>query len=163
MDFVIGQYDTYTTIQLSQYINTIANDGVRVKPRLLLEANQTDSEITTYQNPVTILSVLDNIPVIKRIQQGFRLCVTDGYCAALKNLPVNVAAKTGTAESFITDEEGNYFDSPNSLLVSYAPYENPEISIACAIPHAWNTKSQTNLCLRVSSEIYTYYFDLNKN
>lgn len=163
LDFVIGQYDTYTTIQLSQYINTIANDGIRVKPRLLLEATQTDSEITTYKNPVTILSVLDNIPAIERVQQGFRLCVTDGYCSSLNSLPVTVAAKTGTAESFITDEEGNYFDSPNSLLVSYAPYENPEISIACAIPHAWNSKTQANLCLRITKEIYTYYFDSNKN
>jgi len=163
LDFVIGQFDTYTTMQLSQYINTIANDGVRVKPRLLLEATQTDSEITTYQNPVSVLSVLEDIPAIERVQQGFRLCVTDGYCSSLNSLPVAVAAKTGTAESFMTDEEGNYFDSPNSMLVSYAPYDNPEISIACAIPHAWNSKTQSNLCLRISNEIYAYYFDSNKN
>jgi len=163
LDFVIGQFDTYTTMQLSQYINTIANDGVRVKPRLLLEATQTDSEITTYQNPVSVLSVLEDIPAIERVQQGFRLCVTDGYCSSLNNLPVTVAAKTGTAESFMTDEDGNYFDSPNSMLVSYAPYENPEISIACAIPHAWNTTTQSNLCLRITNEIYAYYFDSNKN
>lgn len=163
LDFVIGQFDTYTTMQLSQYINTIANDGVRVKPRLLLEATQTDSITTTFQNQVSVLSVLDNIQAIKRVQQGFRLCVTDGYCSALNNLPVAVAAKTGTAESYMTDEDGNYFDSPNSLLVSYAPYVNPEISIACAIPHAWNTKSQSNLCLKISNEIYSYYFDSNKN
>jgi penicillin-binding protein 3 len=163
LDFVIGQFDTYTTMQLSQYINTIANDGVRVKPRLLLEATQTDSEITTYQNPISVLSVLEDIPAIQRVQQGFRLCVTDGYCSSLNSLPVTVAAKTGTAESFMTDEEGNYFDSPNSMLVSYAPYENPEISIACAIPHAWNTTSQSNLCLKISNEIYAYYFDSNKN
>ncbi len=163
LDFVIGQFDTYTTMQLSQYINTIANDGVRVKPRLLLEATQTDSEITTYQNPVSVLSVLEDIPAIERVQQGFRLCVTDGYCSSLNSLPVEVAAKTGTAESFMTDEDGNYFDSPNSMLVSYAPYDNPEISIACAIPHAWNSTTQSNLCLKISNEIYAYYFDSNKN
>ncbi|NTW91244.1 MAG: hypothetical protein HGA35_04870 [Erysipelotrichaceae bacterium] len=163
LDFVIGQFDTYTTMQLSQYINTIANDGVRVKPRLLLDTTETDSTTTTYTNPVQVLSVLENIPAIERVQKGFRQCVTDGYCVALNNLPVTVAAKTGTAEAFMTDEEGNYFDSPNSLLVSYAPYENPEISIACAIPHAWNTTSQSNLCLRISNEIYATYFDSNKN
>lgn len=163
LDFVIGQFDTYTTMQLAQYINTVANDGVRVKPRLLLDSTQTDSQTTTYSNPVQVLSVLENIPAIKRVQMGFRECVTNGYCAALNNLSVSVAAKTGTAESFMTDEEGNYFDSPNSLLVSYAPYENPEISIACAIPHAWNSTSQSNLCLRISNEIYASYFDSNKN
>ena len=163
LDFVIGQFDTYTTMQLSQYINTIANDGVRVKPRLLIDSTETDSNITTYTNPVQVLSVLENIPAIQRVQAGFRECVTNGYCVALNNLSVSVAAKTGTAESYMTDEEGNYFDSPNSLLVSYAPYENPEISIACAIPHAWNTTSQSNLCLSISREIYASYFDSNKN
>lgn len=158
LDFVIGQYDTYTPMQLAQYINTIANDGVRVKPRVVIEASVTNSNITSYTNPVTVLSTLDDVPAIQRIQDGFRLCVTDGYCSALKDLPIKVAAKTGTAEAFMNDEAGNYFDSPNSLLVSYAPFDKPEISIACAIPHAWNDKSQTNACLRISRDIYTYYF-----
>ena len=35
LDFAIGQYDTYTPIQISQYMTTIANDGVRMKPYLL--------------------------------------------------------------------------------------------------------------------------------
>lgn len=158
LDFVIGQYDTYTPMQLAQYINTIANDGVRVKPRVVIEASVTNSNMTSYTNPVTVLSTLENVPAIERVQDGFRLCVTDGYCTALKDLPVAVAAKTGTAEAFMSDEAGNYFDSPNSLLVSYAPFESPEISIACAIPHAWNDTSQTNACLRISRDIYAYYF-----
>ena len=158
LDFVIGQFDTYTTMQLAQYINTIANDGVRVKPRVVLEASLTNSNVTSYTNPVTILSILSNVPAIERVQEGFRLCVTDGYCSALKDLPVAVAAKTGTAEAFLRDEDGNSFDSPNSLLVSYAPFDSPEISIACAIPHAWNDTSQVNACLRISRDIYAYYF-----
>src|SRR5699024_4580917 len=32
LDFAIGQYDTYTTLQLGQYVSTIANDGYRVRP-----------------------------------------------------------------------------------------------------------------------------------
>ena len=35
LDFSIGQYDTYTPIQLSQYISTIANGGNRMKFNLL--------------------------------------------------------------------------------------------------------------------------------
>jgi cell division protein FtsI/penicillin-binding protein 2 len=32
LDLSIGQYDTYTPLQLAQYISTIANSGYRVKP-----------------------------------------------------------------------------------------------------------------------------------
>ena len=35
LDFVIGQYETYTPIQLSQYISTLANSGTRYQPHLL--------------------------------------------------------------------------------------------------------------------------------
>lgn len=160
LDFVIGQFDTYTPLQLSQYINTIANDGIRVKPRLVLQSTMPNSGQIAYQNPVTVLSVLENQAGIERIQDGFRLCVTDGYCQAhLKNQSIEIAAKTGTAESFMFDEEGNYFDSPNSVLVSYAPFKNPRISLACAIPHSWNGRNQANLCLEISGKIYQWYFE----
>ena len=39
-DFSIGQYDTYTPIQVSQYIGTIANNGARMQPFLLKEIYQ---------------------------------------------------------------------------------------------------------------------------
>lgn len=158
LDFAIGQYDTYTAIQLAQYVSTIANDGVRVKPRLLIKSELSDSSITSYENPVTILSTLDHPDALDRVQQGFRLCVTDGLCKLLGNLPVSAAAKTGTAESFLVNAQGDSFDSPNSVLISYAPYDQPEIAISCAIPHAWNTTWQANLCLQISDEIYAYYF-----
>ena len=38
LDFAIGQYDTYTPIQLAQYAATLANGGKRVKPRLFLDS-----------------------------------------------------------------------------------------------------------------------------
>jgi len=35
LDFVMGQFETYTPVQLSQYVSTIANGGNRLKPHLL--------------------------------------------------------------------------------------------------------------------------------
>src|SRR5699024_12212107 len=43
MDFAIDQYDTLTTLQLGQYVSTIANDGYRVRPHFLKEAREPSS------------------------------------------------------------------------------------------------------------------------
>jgi cell division protein FtsI/penicillin-binding protein 2 len=159
LDFAIGQYDTYTTIQLAQYISTIANDGVRVQPRLVTSATLGNTDIITYQNDVTVLSVLENKTAIKRVQQGLRLCVTSGTCSGrLSNLPVTVAAKTGTAESFLIDANGKFISSPNTNMIAYAPFEKPEIAVACSIPNAWNDKSQANICTEIVSDILAFYF-----
>lgn len=37
LNLAIGQFDTYTPMQLAQYISTIANGGYRIQPRLLKE------------------------------------------------------------------------------------------------------------------------------
>jgi cell division protein FtsI/penicillin-binding protein 2 len=159
LDFAIGQFDTYTTIQLAQYVSTIANDGVRVQPRLVTSATLGNTDIITYQNDVTVLSVLENKAAVKRVQQGLRLCVTSGTCSGrLSSLPVAVAAKTGTAESFLVDANGKFISSPNSNMIAYAPFEKPEVAVACSIPNAWNDKSQANICIEIVSNILAFYF-----
>lgn len=40
LDFSIGQYDTYTPLQLAQYISTIANDGYRMQPQIVQEIRE---------------------------------------------------------------------------------------------------------------------------
>ncbi len=159
LDFAIGQYDTYTTIQLAQYVSTIANNGVRVQPRIVTHATLANTDIVTYQNDVTVLNVLENKAALKRIQQGFRLCVTDGLCRGFLNgTGISIAAKTGTAQNFLTTPQGEYVSSPNSNLVAYAPYEKPEIAIACSVPNAWNEESQSNICQEITANIFTAYF-----
>ncbi len=64
------------------------------------------------------------------------------------NSPVNVAGKTGTAQ--ISANEPNH-----ALFVSYAPYENPEISVSVVIPNAYTSSNAASL----ASMIYQYYFD----
>jgi penicillin-binding protein 2 len=57
--------------------------------------------------------------------EGMRMAVTEGTAAKIfKDYPVEVAAKTGTAQ---TDAGDKYSD--NGAFVCFAPYEDPEIAI----------------------------------
>lgn len=44
LDLSIGQYDTYTPLQLSQYVSTIANNGYRIQPHIGLAIHESTNK-----------------------------------------------------------------------------------------------------------------------
>ncbi len=159
LDFAIGQLDNYTTIELAQYVSTIANGGKKIQPRLVRRAFDPGTQNVVYENYVNVMSTLENTAALDRVRQGFNACVYGGICYGLTDVPVTISAKTGTAESFInvTNEDGTTtrYDTTNNSVVAYAPAENPDYAMACMIPNAWVTGggSQSNLCLRITNEL----------
>ncbi len=159
-DFAIGQYDTYTMMQLAQYASTIANGGIKYQPRLVTRAYEPGTSQVVYENPVNILSTLDYTESIEQVQIGLLECVygSQGICFGLDSGNTTIAAKTGTAQAYVTNDEGILVQAPHNSVIAYAPYENPEIAIACLIPNAWNgDKSQTNLCLEITRKVIEIY------
>ncbi|MEG0980423.1 MAG: penicillin-binding protein 2 [Erysipelotrichaceae bacterium] len=158
LDFAIGQYDTYTPIQMVQYVSTIANNGYRVKPRLVKGAYEVNNHSSfIFENKAEVLSkVQGDSDLLKYSQEGFRACVTSGMCGVVKNNPHNVAAKTGTAETFI----GN-IPTSGASLIGYAPYENPEVAFACVAPNSSYTNDlQPNVCSNVvMGKVLDEYFN----
>ena len=108
LDFSIGQYDTYTPIQLSQYINTIANGGSRLKPYLLKEVyspsankDETFGELI-YASEKEVLGTVDiEKKYLDRVRLGFNQVVTDGLGYGYMGNYTNSSGKTGTSQSFI--------------------------------------------------------------
>lgn len=124
LDLVIGQYDTYTNIQLAQYTSTIANGGKRIQPRLLLDAykvNEDGSAVVTYEKDVKVLDdVSEQAVAFQRVKEGYRACVTrsDGLCKTPWSTKGYVSyAKTGTAEIY---DYNTGIDHPNHLTVGWA-------------------------------------------
>lgn len=159
LDYAIGQYDTYTTLQISQYIATIANGGTRVQPRIVKEAYAPGTSNKVFETEIKVLSVADNQMAIKRVQQGFWECANSklGICYGFGPLKNDIAAKTGTAEAYII-KDGQTIDAPHNSVVAYYPYQEPQISTACLIPNAWNgDKTQSNLCLELTNKIIHAY------
>lgn len=143
MDYAIGQYDSYTPIQLVQYAATIANGGKKVQPKLVNTATEVNTDYTVYENKTKVLSALPGSKEdLKTIQMGFREVVAgEHFIDKLKRMDVQVAAKTGTAEV------NN--DYTNASLIGYAPYDKEaKVAFACSVPEsAGNTRSvASNLC-----------------
>lgn len=177
MDFAIGQYDTFTTMQLAQYVSTIANDGYRVRPHLVKEIRMPtpyeDELGPVYRRMNT--DVLNRIQMsddfIKRVQEGFRRAYqeTGGTAASIfAGKKYNPAGKTGTAENEIYPGDGTKIDTENLTLVGYAPFDDPEVAFAVVVPNTGITKTQYPINLKIGEGILDTYFalkeerDLNK-
>jgi penicillin-binding protein A len=162
MDFAIGQFDTYTPLQLAQYVSTIANDGKRVQPHLMKEVREPDHESrepgeVVEEFETEVLNTVDmDLSYIERVQEGFRQVMTGAKGTAtsyFKGVTYSPAGKTGTAQ--VSDGKGGY--NYNLTLVGYAPYDNPEIAISVVVPNAENDSSGINKY--IGKRILDYYFD----
>lgn len=164
LHYAIGQYDTYTTMQLAQYVATVANGGKRIQPHLLRQVTEVNDPTTIIYKPLTTIlnMVYGNLAYLNDGKAGMRGCVTSGNCGPLgdANVGVAMASKTGTAENEIYIN-GQQIVTSNATQIAYGPTENPEIVFACSAPNS-NTgvgnDVQQNICGVVIGEASKEYF-----
>ncbi|GAA3321847.1 hypothetical protein GCM10020331_039390 [Ectobacillus funiculus] len=79
LDFAIGQYDTYTPLQLAQYVSTIANGGYRIKPQIMKEIREPSTttgeigKVVESTEPVVLNRIDMDDSYLKVVQEGFRM------------------------------------------------------------------------------------------
>ncbi len=152
----IGQSDNqFTLIQLCNYCATIANGGTRYVPRFVKSIMSYDCSKTVLEKEPEVAATLDiSKHTLDLVRQGMYLVGTEGFCKnAFAGLPVKAAAKTGTSEvKKVVD--GETIEGNNGFLISYAPYENPEIAVAIVV----ETADTGSLTAPIAADIYDYYF-----
>ncbi|UQD52754.1 penicillin-binding protein [Bacillus methanolicus] len=176
LDLVIGQYDTYTNMQLAQYVSTIANNGYRIQPHIVKEIrepvmkNDELGPIIEEFEP-KVLNRIDMKPEwIKRVQEGFRQVMQApkgtavGYFGHKSYSP---AGKTGTAQAFYDGPERKKFGKEppevmNLSLVGYAPFNHPEIAMAVLVPWAYQGNHDHKVNLKIGERVMDAYFELKK-
>ena len=170
LDFSIGQYDTYTPIQLSQYINTIANGGKRLKPYLLKEVYRASDNgdkfgSLTYKAETDVMGALSvEDKYINRVREGFSSVVQNGLGYGYMGYYTNSSGKTGTSQSFIdTDGDGKVdTETITSSFVGYSPSDNPKMSIVVVSPDiSVPNSSQSSVTKRISAQVVNKFFELN--
>lgn len=155
----IGQSDNrFTAAQLAAYVATIANNGTRKQEHLVDHVTDysrkkiistTKPDTYTDNHDYSFLSK-DNLDIVKT---GMRdVCASPHGTAydPFGNYPVEIAAKTGTAETS---------ESDNTTFISFAPYNNPQIALAVVIPHGAKGTYSKN----VAKAIYDSYFKLDQS
>lgn len=176
MDLVIGQYDTYSTMQLAQYISTIANGGYRLKPHLVKEIRDPmdgKNEIGPIFKEIhpTVLNTIDaKQEWLNRVHLGFKKVMQEQGGTAYKffgTAPYSPAGKTGTAEAFYDGpRRGNYGKEPpavmNLSLVCFAPSHNPEVAMAVLVPWAYQGDKDNKASLKIGRKVMDAYFKLKK-
>ncbi len=146
----IGQgTNSYTPVQLSRYVTTIANQGT-CYDLTIIDKIESGKDKKVKKNKAVVYGKLPFADSTwSAITQGMRLVVKDGTIRSLfTGLPVDVAGKTGTAQESV-------FKPNHALFVSYAPYENPEISVTAVIANGYTSSNAAEL----ASDVYKYYFD----
>lgn len=163
-----GQHDTYTVLQLGQFISTIANGGTRLAPRLVSEIRETDPETGGVGKLVEDIEpkIMNTIDVteeqMERVQYGHYRVVNGNYGygpIAFGDAEYEAAGKTGTAEASYYGSNRDLHGTvvTNMTYVGYAPYDDPEIAIAVAIPYLPNDDPGSDHT-KMSRKILDAYF-----
>ncbi len=135
----IGQGDiTISPLQLTSAIAAVANNGKLFKPQLIL-----DSE------PELIREIPAEQKHFDVVKQGMRETIISGSAKSLNDLPIHVAGKTGTAETY----KGKAY--AHAWFTGFAPYENPEIVITVLIE---NGAEVGGVSAAVAKEAFRAYF-----
>jgi len=170
MDLSIGQYDTYSAMQLAQYVSTIANGGSRMEPHMVREIRepQLDNELGPIVQEIQpkVLNRLDlEDGWIERVQLGFKKVMQEqggtavGFFGGKSYSP---AGKTGTAESFYDGPLKSYKMASvmNLSLVGYAPSDSPEIAMSVIVPWAYTGGTDNRANLKIGERVLDAYFEL---
>lgn len=125
-----GHGITVTAMQLASAVSTIANDGVRMKPRLVREVLDEDGVPARITEPEMLERVVSS-ETARVITEAMVTVTERGGTATRARVPgYNVAGKTGTAWKI---KDGKYSDGRIGSFIGFVPAEDPKLAIVVIV------------------------------
>lgn len=144
----IGQgFITVTPMQLANYTASIANGGTLFSPSIVNRIKSVNGEEKIIIAKVVRSNFISK-DVLNIVRNGMRQTITSGTAQTLKDLPVEAAGKTGTAQYGTEDKTHAWF-------ISFAPFDNPTIAMVVLVEGGGEGHSSA---VPVTKEIYDWYF-----
>jgi len=153
LNLAIGQYDTYTPMQVLQYINSVAS-GDRLKLNLMKKI--TNGANVIKENTITTLNKVDvSEESLLRIREGMRLVLSEGTGKFYVPKGLDFAGKTGTSESFLDSNNDGLVDTATitSTFTGFYPSEDPKYSIVVITPNISHKSGKTDTMYYGASKI----------
>ena len=160
LNLAIGQYDTYTPMEMSQYINSLAT-GKRTSLSLMQEIRNNNAIILKHG-----ANILNNVDLddayLNRIREGLSLVLTEGTGRFHVKQGIGAVGKTGTAESFLDSDGDGVVDvaTISSTFVAYYPKEEPQFSIVVITPNISHKEGKSDTMYygasKISKDITTF-------
>ena len=141
----IGQgYNSFTMLQIAQAVSTLANNGVKHKPQLVIATQDATTRVRVPVAPAEAESLgfkQDNVNVIRRAMVGVTQEGTSSRVFA--GAPYLSGGKTGTAQAVSLGKNEKYnagrmeeHQRDHSLYIAFAPADDPKIALAVIVENA---------------------------
>lgn len=160
----IGQgYTLVTPLQLAHATATLANDGISMKPHLVMNVQKSMTGESQLIAPIVQDQVIldpENIAIVK--QGMIDVTLPGGTAASVgANAPYSIAAKTGTAQVIGIKQNAKYDANSinerhrdHALFIAYAPADNPTIALAVIVENGGHGGSSAG---PIARKVMDYY------
>ena len=134
----IGQgYNAYTPVQMASAIATIANDGVRMRPRVLRAVIDNHGQRQEVP-PEQVAKISGDPEYMAAVRRALEDVTRFGTATrAFAGAPYRAGGKTGTAQVYSlkggTYDKSDERKRDHSWFIAYAPAEAPKIALAVMV------------------------------
>lgn len=138
LSVAIGQgYMSVTPLQQALMVNTVANSGILVRPRILKGIISEIYKRTYEFPPVEIQRTGINAESLRLIKEALRGVVYNpgGTGGAARSSLTEIAGKTGTAQAVGRKLQGTGRFNDHAWFAAFAPVDKPEITVAVLVEH----------------------------
>ncbi len=150
----IGQSDhLFSPLQISTYISTLVNDGVRYSAHILKEVRPFgESEPTVVRRPEVLNAMDVSAEYCEVVRNAMKDVVENGSASEVfEDYPITIGGKTGTAQ--VSKNK-----SDNAIFTAFAPFDDPELVVTCVIEQG-NTGSNAGVAVK---GLFDYYFSVGE-
>lgn len=144
----IGQGNhKYSTLNLARYVTTIATSGTCYNLTLVDKITDSDGNLIEDNHADVDHQVELSSNIWSTVHEGMMLA-GKSYSTIAK-LGLKIAAKSGTAQE-------NTNEPDHSLLVTYSPYDDPQICVSVCIQHGYSSTTSMDL----TADVYKIYYGM---